>query len=154
MRKYLLISISIILTFLLTSTCAFADTVSSNLLVSARVVPVVQYNVLHQENTITVTAEDINRGYIDVENAVIYRIKTNSRNGHLLVYSRDTSLFKEIFILGNHYVQTMSGSWGEIPMPYQGNHYFTKELGFRFQVTENMKPGTYPWPLAITLSSL
>jgi hypothetical protein len=146
--------ILIIISPMMMASFAAAGTDNTSIHASARVLPYLQYDINHQAVNLTITQQDIDRGFIEVKKAISYSIRTNSRNGHLLVYSADNSLFKEILLLGNHYSHAMSGSWGEIHMPYQGNHYFTSELGFRFNLSANFKPGTYNWPVAITISSI
>lgn len=143
-----------ILVLNIAATGAFCAEKSSTLLVSANVVPAAKYEILHQEDSYTVTVADIDKGYIDISNALRYSVWTNSRNGYLLTFAFDNRSIKEIKMIDTHNSYLISHNYQEVHMPHPGMKYETKELGLRLFLMADTKPGTYQMPLAITISAI
>ena len=119
-----------------------------------RVLPIAKHTLLHQERNLTVTEADINRGYVDVQKAMVLSIKTNSPNGYLLLFAVGSGLFNEFFVFDGNNTHPLSAEGGEVHMPYQGIHYITKELSFRFHLLPDTQTGTYQWPVAVMVNAL
>ncbi len=143
-----------ILVFNIAATGAFCADKSSTLLVSADVVPATKYEILHLEDSYTVTAADIDKGYIDISNALRYSVWTNSRNGYLVTFAFDNRSIKEIKMIDTHNSYLISNNYQEVHMPHPGMKYVTKELNMRFFLLTDTKPGTYQMPLAMTISAM
>ena len=147
MKRFLLIIILFIAASL--SNEAFSGTKNEILNVGATVIPVVEYEFLHQENSLVITSADIERGFIDINNGIIVAVKTNSLNGYMLNIAFDSSLFKEIIISDENISSPVKEGFGELHMPFQGKNYLTKELTIRFYFSANTEPGTYKWPVSL-----
>ncbi len=116
---------------------------------TTKVIPVVKYEFLYQQNNLVITSADIERGFIDINNGVIINVKTNSLNGYMLNIAFDSTLFNEIIISDENISSPVKEGFGELHMPFHGKSYLTKELTFRFYFSANTEPGTYQWPVAI-----
>jgi hypothetical protein len=151
MRKIIGIAIIILI---LTAGLASADTKSAILQAYVRVLPVIKHTILHQETEFTITEADITKGYVDVPNAIVLSVKTNSSNGYLLLFSVGGGFFNELIVYDGDNTYILSEAGGELHMPYQGMDYVIKELSLRFRLLPDAKPGTYPLPVAIMVSAM
>lgn len=133
---------------------ASAQSESKNLYASARVLPYANYNIAHQNSSFTLTSADINKGYIDVESGMSLSIKTNSKDGYLLIFAVDNSLISKVTVYNHNSAYNITGEGGEVHMPYLGNSSFTEELGFRLYLSSDAKPGTYQWPLSFMITAM
>ncbi len=150
--KKLLIIIAVIMIALKTGD-AFAGT-NTTIEVTTRVLPVVKYSILHKESKLIVSQEDIERGFIDIQKAFIFSVKTNSTDGYLLMFSVGSDILSGLTVVNENNVYKLSGPECEIHMPYQGMNYITKELNIRFHLLSSAKPGTYEWPLFFMITSM
>jgi hypothetical protein len=147
MKKYTII-ISIIF-ILISAGHASSETTSSILNVSATVLPYVKYSVQNQKGSFEVTEEDIDRGYLDISDALTINVKTNSINGYILNLYIDDTVITGFTLVNNNASYNISGPGGEVHMPYQGKNYFTKQFSFRLYFLKETKPGTYSLPMAV-----
>ena len=124
---------------------------SARLTVSARVTARASLKVLAQASQLSVTKEDIQRGYIDVPAASRIEISSNSPGGCLLAFENTGLPLKEVHVIGlGQNVQISSGN-GWIPRPDKGRLPTQEELSYRFVLSDNTQPGTYAWPLAMSV---
>ncbi len=130
---------------------SFAASKSAVLRVSTNVMPYVTYDVLHQEGSLTITAQDIERGYIEVSRATVLSVKTNSLNGYLMNFFVAENLFSNVTLRDKNNIYSFSETGGEVHFPSQGTHYAQKNFTFRFDIRSDAKPGTYQWPLAFIM---
>lgn len=150
--KKLLTIIAVILIVLRSGT-AFAGT-NTTMEVTTRVLPVVKYSILHNESNLIITQEDIDKGFIDIQKALIFSVRTNSTDGYLLTFYVGSDILSGLTVANENNVYKFSGSECEIHMPYQGMNYITKELSIRFYLLSNTKPGTYEWPLSFMITAM
>jgi hypothetical protein len=123
------------------------------IVVSTTVLPRATLKVISQPQKLVVTKADISRGYVEVKSAVRLEVKNNSRAGYLLVFEGKGMQFKEVYVqgLGSDVRITQGGGW--IPQPYIPK-ISELDLSFKFILTEESKPGTYEWPLEISVRPL
>lgn len=135
----------------LTVSLAFANSTAGTLNVSARVLPVLTKSIQSGTSTISITAADIRRGYVEVHNGTILNVRTNSRDGYMITIEQSGFLFKEIWVFDGSRTVVISGRSGLIYQPYsRAMSAETRRLSYRFVLTEGMKPGTYDWPLLVS----
>ncbi|GBE05344.1 MAG TPA: hypothetical protein ENG95_02035 [Nitrospirae bacterium] len=151
MKNILYIIVSILM---ITAGSAFAESSTAVVSVSATVLPIAELTVLHQETWLTLTTEDIQNGFVDVRQAVIISVKTNSENGYLLSFYAESSQLNAISVISGSNTYNISGTGGEVHMPYEGPDHVIKRLGFRFDLSEDSVPGTYQWPVDMMISSM
>lgn len=140
--------------FPLTLTTSYAGDMKGNLYAMTNVMPSIKYVIHHKAGNITVTQKDIERGYVDVQKALVYSMTTNSTNGHLLIFAYDGNYIKRLTIFDEKNAYHISESDGEVHMPDQGNGYITKELTFRLHLLSDAKPGIYRMPVEVMLSAM
>ncbi|MFQ5441188.1 MAG: hypothetical protein ACE5EB_00515 [Thermodesulfobacteriota bacterium] len=136
--------------FTITVSLAMANSTSGNLNVSARVLPVLTKSIQSSSSSISITAADIQRGYLEVQNGTVLHVRTNSRQGYMITIEQSAFLFKEIWVFDGSRTVVMSGRSGLIHQPYSRSmRVDTKSLSYRFVLADEMKPGTYAWPLLV-----
>ncbi len=123
-------------------------------MVSATVVARVSQSVIHQAPRISVTEEDIKRGFIEMPSATILQIKTNSRNGYVLFFEGETELFKEVRVMEKGRTTLLSPNGGLIHQPNSGGNVEIKDLSYKIVLTKNIQPGSYAFPFRIRASLL
>ena len=143
----------IILVLLNIQNLSFAGN-TATIMVSATVMARVNQSVTYQESRITVTEMDIKKGFIEILSATILQIKTNTKNGYVLLFEGGCELLKEVWVTDKGRTVVLSPSGGSIHQPYSGNPLETKELSFRFNFREDIQPGTYPFPFRVKASLL
>ena len=126
---------------------------SARIQVSATVLPRATLRVLHQEQTLVVTPEDVARGYVDAPAASRIEVRNNSRRGSLLVFERipaPGASFGKVSVRGFDREVEIGPGGGFVPHPYAPAPV-TAELSYRFSLDRDARPGTYPWPLQVSV---
>jgi hypothetical protein len=128
----------------------YAVTSTAKLTVSVRVLPYLQFNLLSQVSEITVTEADIQRGYLDVRSASRLELKTNSTAGYLLAFEGTLWPFQAIQVQGlANPLQLNSGNAVVHQPSVKGK--VTMDLSYRFILSPDTQPGSYAWPLSISV---
>jgi hypothetical protein len=153
MRNIYITAVALIFA-LITAGATYGKGNKTEMHVSARVLPVTQYKVLHQESSITVSEEDIKRGFIDVQNALVLSVTTNSPDGYLLTFFIDYNNFSGLTLSEGINFYNIDETESEIHMPSEGKEPVTKNLTFRLHLLPDAKPGTYQWPATVMISAL
>lgn len=127
---------------------------AAKLTVTATVLPHTDFRVMRQAAEIVITNADIDRGYVDASNASLIQVKNNSPSGYLLVFEGAGSGFREVHVkgLGRNIVISSGNGW--VAQPYAGKTPVVMELSYRFLLADGLQPGTYSWPLAISINPL
>ena len=128
---------------------------SIQIAVSATVLERTSLKILHQEEKVFVTDLDILRGYLDVPAATSVVVKSNNPRGYSLLLEKvrnaDCSFDAVIVFVGGKELQLLSNG-GYLSQPYVRGEVKT-DIGYRFVLSKNSRPGTYRWPLAVSVSS-
>jgi hypothetical protein len=129
---------------------------SAKISITASVVERTRMQILDQAQELIVTGADIMRGYVEVFSASRIMVKSNNPAGYLLsfeVMSGTDAIFHAVnVIVGGHDVQlSPGGSW--IPQPYSVGDV-TTDVGYRFALAKDAKPGTYSWPVMVSVQSM
>jgi hypothetical protein len=129
---------------------------SAKINITARVLEHASMQVLNQVNEFVVTNTDISRGYVDVPAASRISIKTNNRDGCLLAFEMmddPGALFSSVLVRADGREVQLSSGRGWIQQPYmQGG--MIHDISYRFALSKNARPGTYNWPLSISVLPL
>lgn len=123
---------------------------SAQLKVSATVLPYTSLNVSNRARTVEITESDISRGYVDIRAASSVEVSTNTREGYYLSFECFDSSFRQVRVDGLGRATTIASGSGIVPMPHSGK-VVRMELSYRFILAENAKPGSYPWPMTISV---
>lgn len=122
--------------------------------VTARVLARTSIKFLYQAPELVVTNSDISRGYVEIPDASRIELKNNSPDGYMLVFegtNGQVNLVKEIQVQGLGREVQIDAYGGWIVLPNEGLAPVTKELSYRFVLSEKAQPGSYAWPLALSV---
>ena len=103
--------------------------------------------------TLEVTAEDKARGYIDVQGPRIETV-VNLKRGYSLQVRLAEHLAAEVTIDGLAQPVVARGS-AAVPMPPPPRHRTgPKPVNYRIKLASAVAPGTYAWPVALSLDGI
>jgi hypothetical protein len=110
--------------------------------------------IVSQTDELIITQNDVMRGYVDIPIGAHVEIVNENLAGYMVIFENLGGPFKEVIVkgLGGEVVIDSKGGW--ITQPYNGRDPLMVELGYRFILSENAKPGTYAWPLTISVSPI
>jgi hypothetical protein len=122
--------------------------------VSATVLKKATLQVLSQPSAVSITPADIARGYVDVSVPAHVAVKSNSPNGYLLEFASQGEFFRQIVVRGLANDVQLSAAGGAVMQPAapSGVTRAQLDLAFRFLLTDSAQPGTYSWPVQLTVS--
>jgi hypothetical protein len=128
----------------------------TKLTVTATVLKRASLKTLAQPSSVTITAADIARGYVDVPAAAQVAIQNNSLGGYLLEFAAQGDFMRQIMVKGLANDVQLSPAGGAVMQPSSGSGVTrtTLALGFRFMLSESTQQGTYPWPMRLSVTPL
>jgi hypothetical protein len=124
--------------------------------VTATVLPQASLAVLYQDRVLNVTPEDISRGYVDAPGASRVEVRENSPRGYLLVFEVagvPESPVERVSVRGLGTEIEIGPGGGFVPRPHARGPV-SAELSYRFSLSRDARPGTYPWPLSVSVRPL
>jgi len=127
---------------------------TARITVTATVLARANLKILSQKQELVVTNSDISRGYVDIPNASRLEIKSNSPDGYMIVFEGSygsVDLFREIHVQGLGRDVLIDVNGGRVMIPSQGLSPVTKDLSYRFVLAENAQPGSYMWPITLSV---
>lgn len=131
---------------------AEARAATASITVSAVVLPIAKVKVIDEPATLTVTKEDILKGYVDVYPLSLIEIRTNSRRGCVLtLYAREAP-FKEAEVTLQGRTVVVGRQGGMIVLQIFGRQVVP--LRYRFMLGSDTPVGTYGWPFSLSASPL
>jgi hypothetical protein len=106
-----------------------------------------------QPASVTVTADDVARGYVDLPSAIAFHVLSNARNGYTLDFQPVAAPFTSAQVSWGTATATFGsdGSW--ITQPYQQGTTFGT-MNVRLSLAPGTAAGTYSWPVGIGADSL
>jgi len=120
------------------------------LVISATVVPYLKWSVTGQPTTVEVTAEDLRRGFVEVE-GIAANVRTNDRAGYVITFHFDPAEFKEAEITGLRQVLAV-GPGGAFVL--ERENLVDQPFRVRLRLRDDAATGRYRWPLRIEVSRL
>lgn len=127
---------------------------SFNIQISARVSPRVAVRTIYQAPEFVITNADVDRGYVDVAAASLFQVRNNSPAGYVLAFEAVAANFKEVRVTGLASEVVITSGSAISMQPYAGPHPVTMQLSYRFVLDKDAGPGTYVWPVTMSVSSL
>jgi len=122
--------------------------------VSVTVIANAKMQTNYQAKQVKITEADVARGYVDIADASSFSVATNSRSGYILEFHPVSNLFDSVQVSGMGNAVQLGADGGTIvqrgPLPLNQPH----ELSFRFTLHPDAKPGSYPWPLLLSVRAL
>jgi len=126
----------------------------SALMVRASVAPVASLEPLSDSPLLSVSALDIERGYVDVGTPMGIRIRSNSPEGYALEVLPLSPLFSTVSIRGLGSEVSLEQDGGTIVQRWQHGGSVSLALTYRFHLRPGVQPGEYPWPLRLRVRAL
>jgi hypothetical protein len=103
----------------------------------------------HQVQVVHVTAEDAARGVVEVRGGSRLVVTTHASSRYALDFSNQGTVFRPIGIKGAGTVKL--GPKGASAVQQQPAARHVVALDNKFALAPGTRPGTYPWPLAMTV---
>ena len=100
---------------------------------------------------VIISAEDVQRGYVDLEQPVEIGIRTNHAAGVLLDLSRNASEVQSVDVREAQGGEVRA-SGVFVPQPERGLRAHTVSLKVRLKLAPGAVPGTIAWPFSVSLS--
>ena len=137
------------------TTAPSAGESQTTLTVTATILKHASLKVLAQPAAVTVTTDDVARGYVDVPRGVVFAIRSNT-DGFLLSFDGNADFVRQIKVHGLGSEVQMSGAGGVISQPSSGRgmRATTLDLGFRFELASSTPAGVYAWPVRLSILPL
>ena len=124
------------------------------LLVTTTVAPVANLELLSQPAIISISALDIEHGYVDIAAPSSVRVQSNSPRGYELDFAPLSPLFRALSIRGLQQNVTLGGEGGTVVQRWQHGQAVSLALSWRFYLTPGLAPGEYAWPLHMSVRPL
>jgi hypothetical protein len=122
--------------------------------VSVSVIARAKIQTGYQVSQLVIRKSDIARGYIEIPSAMQFSVSTNSHNGYLMQFDPVGNMFKSVEVSGLGTVITLGADGGTIVQRGVVQQSQTHALSFRFMLSPDITPGTFPWPLHLSVRPL
>jgi hypothetical protein len=127
---------------------------SAVLAVSAMVIANAKLQTSHQATSLNISAADVTRGYVEAPAASRFSVATNSRFGYRIEFHPLGDFFESVHVEGMGNVVRLGAEGGTIVQRGPLSQNLTHELNFRFNLRPGTLPGSYPWPLQLSVRAL
>jgi hypothetical protein len=131
-----------------------ADSAAGQFSVGASVQPVATLNMLLVQREIQLSPQDIERGVIDLPAAMQVEIRSNSPQGYVLNVQPRVPLFTRAQISGLESMVEVGAEGGSVVQRWQHQRVMRVSMGYRFYLMPGLTPGSYPWPLQLSVTPL
>lgn len=135
-------------TWTLHCSCAYADSIRSTVQVSAKVVTYFRIKMIYQVSRIRITRADIEKGYIDIGDAMHFEITSNNPRGYVLTFQQTSSAFKGVYAKAGGTDTYLDGCQGLVKRPHVKSTEVVR-FSYRLIPSEHIEPGTHPCPVYI-----
>jgi hypothetical protein len=135
------------------------ESLSSNLDIKVRVLPFLEYKIIHEQCVLFIKQSDIKKGYVEVNDGLVFSVSTNNPDGYILwMSSRDSRFISFILIMTeyNKYYKLLPGESIEMHMPYRDDHHNHNivKVSFKIYLKRKIRAGVYPWPIVSSIHPL
>jgi hypothetical protein len=110
--------------------------------------------MLSTQAQLQITAADIARGFVELPRATQIEVRSNSRTGYVLSVQPMTKLVTRVDVLGFGSEISLAADGGSIVQRWEKPSAATVIMGYRFHLSAEAAPGTYPWPLHLAVAPL
>lgn len=137
-----------------TITPVSAAALRSQIAVSAVVPAQTVAQLLQNPSQITITAADIARGYVEVPTGTRLQVTSNNREGYAIDFFPRLPIFKSVRIITPAGSGQLGPDGGTVVERGQSGRNLRLDVSYRFDLTDQVTPGTYAWPLAMNVRPL
>lgn len=131
-----------------------AQAASAQLGVSVTVPLVAAMQMHYQVPTLTVTATDVARGYVDVVAGSRFSVATTSRDGYVVDLVPRSALFSAVDVMLADVQARLGPDGGTLVARGRPRRDANAALSYRFRLAAGVGPGTYPFPLDLVVRPL
>ena len=122
--------------------------------VSVTVIANAKMQTHFQATHLWISEADIARGYVDVAGASRFSVSTNSRSGYLMDFNPVNNIFASVQVRGLKNTVQLGADGGSMVQRTPMIQNQSQELSFRFTLNQDVKPGSYSWPLQMSVRAL
>jgi len=130
-----------------------ADSSSGNMQVSVQVIARAIVSIDSQPADVTITTDDIARGYVDVPAPIVVRVRTNSRQGYMLVVENLGDTFSSIELSTAEVAMNVGAHETWIQRPYIAGGD-VMPMRARLYLSQVATAGSIPLPVGFNASPL
>jgi hypothetical protein len=123
----------------------------AQLLVTATVLPRASVEPLSQPVLLSISADDVERGYMDV--AAAYRVSSNDPSGYMVRLAPRVGLTRSVEVAGLSSPIVMTDQVVEVVQPAARGPQ-RLDLRFRLVLDDSAVPGTYSMPVQLSVATL
>ena len=120
---------------------------------TASVKNVARVTVIHQQTQLVVTDKNVSQGYLDIPASSRIEVKNTSPSGYIIAFEVQKGPFEHVFVGGLGTELQISFGNGWMLMPHSRTPVVL-ELTYRFALSADTAPGTYPWPIQVSALAL
>lgn len=113
------------------------------------IVPMAKMRLLAQALQVRVDENDLAHGFVDAECAAVIEVRSNSRCR--VAFEPTASWFNRVHVYGFPRAIDVGPEGGAFVRPLERQRSSLYQLSFRFELRADALPGSYPWPLAVSL---
>jgi hypothetical protein len=131
---------------------AAGDTMQLN--IRASVLEHTSISRLSVPSSLAVSADDVARGYVEVDEPVTIDVRTNSAAGAVLGFSLQSPMVSSVTLNGTSNGVVVSETGANMHLAKQGKGLETQSVSLRVRVVlaPQAQPGTLAWPIAVFLA--
>ena len=141
----------VVLLVAITPLAAGAGELRTQFSVTATVSPRATVEPLSQSAMLSISADDVERGYVDV--AAAYRVSSNDPSGYMVRLAPRIGLTRSVEVAGLSTPIVMTDQSVEVIQPAALRSQ-RLDLRFRLVLEENAAPGTYAMPVQVSVATL
>jgi hypothetical protein len=130
-----------------------AGAATTTLRVTARVMTFFRMQIAYQAPALTVTADDVARGYVEVPAATSFSVATNTQDSFVIDFRPRSDIFRSAFITGLPDPVEIGSQGGTALYNRAHGRTTSGQLSYRFVLRTGLLPGSYGWPLEISVRS-
>ena len=119
----------------------------------ARIATFFRMQVDHQVAALTITARDIERGYVEVPAASNFSVITNTQDGFVIDFRPRSDVFHSVLVTGLQNPVEIGAQGGTAMHNVPHGRTTFHQLSYRFMLRPDLQAGSYPWPLEISVRS-
>ena len=131
-----------------------AATASTQIAVTAYVPAQTIAKLVLNPSEITITNADIARGYVDIAGASQLQVTSNNAAGFVIDFFSRLPIFRSVRVSSAAGSADLGPDGGAIIERGGKGRDMPLNLSYRFNLAENVQPGTYAWPLALNVRPL
>jgi hypothetical protein len=131
-----------------------ASAATTKLQVSARILTHISFRTMKTPDQVSITAEDVAHGYVDLAAPIEIEVQTNSPNEIMVGISLNSAAFTGAIVSGPAGTARVTPGTPSIAIPSHGQGMRTESLSLRMRIelAANTSPGVFVMPVSLLVS--